>query len=81
MHTVDFAPEQFFVAKKDDTIIGFVRVSETEGYHELGALYVDPAYRGKKLGHELLSYAMEMSDGVEFYLDCTKDLAPYYERF
>ena len=61
-HTVDFLPEQFFVAKKGSEIAGFIRTQKCGNDTELGALYVCENFRGYKLGYTLISYAIEHTD-------------------
>jgi Leucyl-tRNA synthetase, Domain 2/Acetyltransferase (GNAT) domain len=49
-------------------------------FTELGPLFIEEKYRGEKLGYKLISYVIEQIDASEFYIDCKKELAPYYEK-
>ncbi len=80
-HPVNFSNEGFFVVKQWEIVVWFIRVNNFNGFTELGPLYIEEDYRGKKLGHKLISYAIEKSNASEFYLDCKKELAAYYEQF
>jgi RimJ/RimL family protein N-acetyltransferase len=43
-----------FVARQDDTVVGFTAPRIEEGRRRVGGLYVKPGYQGKGIGSELL---------------------------
>lgn len=47
-----------YVAKENDTVIGFVAPDTTSGQRRVGALYVSPSAQGKGVGHMLLEKAI-----------------------
>lgn len=51
---------QYFVAKKDNTVIGFCRYCKSEkypGYGEISALYILEGFKGKGIGRSLFEAA------------------------
>lgn len=51
---------KIFLAAADDEIIGcFALIRIGDGIYELGKMAVDPLYQGRRIGQELLRYAIE----------------------
>lgn len=49
-NTYQFAQEQFVVMRDNGTMVAFARLREDDsGYVEIGGIFVEPKYRGKKL--------------------------------
>lgn len=75
----DIAYKQFYVIRKDNKIVATAREhSISEKVHRLGALYVDEAERGKKLGYFVMKKVIESSKLKRLYLFCHPELENYY---
>ena len=70
---------QAFVAKENNTIVGFVapRIDE-DGVRRVGALYVDKNWQGKGLAHDLMQKVIEWHDGTKN--DIELHVVTYNER-
>lgn len=81
-HTIDFAQDQFFVAKKWDEIAGFIRTQKIdEKNSELWALFVVEKFRKEKLGYRLIDSVIEHTEAETFFIDCKLELREYYEKY
>ncbi|MBU2524260.1 excinuclease ABC subunit UvrC [Patescibacteria group bacterium] len=70
------------VAKKNKDIIGFLRLKKhIEGAVEMCSLWVDPEFRGKKIGHSLMQKIIEKTKAKKIYILCSKSLENYYSSF
>ncbi|MDF2680143.1 MAG: family N-acetyltransferase [Brevibacillus sp.] len=85
--TTDEIP-RFYVALQDEKIIGTYALirndlnSRQDLYPWLACLYVDPAYRGKAIGSQLLEHAIQEAAQKGFQsLYLTTDLEGYYEKY
>lgn len=72
--------KQFFVAKKAGIICGFIRELVFEPTHKLSSLWVSNEERGKRLGQRLIKHAIKNSKAKRLYINCSKNLASYYEQ-
>ena len=86
--TIENPRTALFVAERDHAIVGFSMLGPTieEGWGELLAIYADPAYLGKGVGHELMgtSVAWFLDSGFPrallWVLDSNERARTFYER-
>ena len=57
------AASQFWVAEKDDQIIGYARSIQFNGLQELTEFFISPGQQSSGIGRELLSRAFPEADG------------------
>ncbi|KEK23391.1 GNAT family N-acetyltransferase [Bacillus gaemokensis] len=86
-NTTDEIP-RFYIALKNECIIGtfaLIRndlISRQDLYPWLACLYVEPAYRGKEIGSQLLKHAIQETSKKGFEkLYLSTDLEGYYEKY
>lgn len=76
--------EDFSVIKDKDKIIAFWRIfSLSWDEYELANLWVDPSYRGEKLGNKLIKFLYMTkinSKEKKLFVLCKEDLFHYYEK-
>ncbi|NUJ98133.1 GNAT family N-acetyltransferase [Candidatus Gracilibacteria bacterium] len=76
--------EDFSVIKDKDKIIAFGRIFSLSGdEYELANLWVDPSYRGEKLGNKLIKFLYMTkinSKEKKLFVLCKEDLFHYYEK-
>ncbi|TSC79205.1 MAG: UvrABC system protein C [Candidatus Peregrinibacteria bacterium Gr01-1014_25] len=74
----DIEYRSFLVARRNDAIIGCVRLRTHEGgLQEMSGLWIDPALRGKKLGHVLARLLLSKTKG-KIYVRVVPQLEAYY---
>lgn len=85
--TTDEIP-RFYIALKNECIIGTFALirndlnSRQDLYPWLACLYVDPDYRGKEIGSQLLQHAIQETSNKGFEkLYLSTDLEGYYEKY
>ena len=72
---------EWWVAETGDTLQGFARSIESDGFLELTEFFVRPGAQGRGLGRELLDRAFSPADGTTRFLIATRDnraLVRYY---
>lgn len=76
---------EFFVAKLDGRVIGFIMPNLNNGQHRLGGLYVLPEAQGMGAGRKLVSEVMDWYGGdKDIYLHVAKynqKAIKFYESF
>ncbi len=74
--------KDFLVAKIGEKLAGFGRITKlSETVPLLGALWIDPSQRGKKLGYRIMKKLIERSKLKRVYIDARQDLEEYYSVF
>ncbi len=82
-------PGKVFVAKDNDKVIGILEISEKsqyDGYGYLKSLYVLPEYKGKKIGKELFTLALEKlielgNDKMQLECMCGNKTINFYFKY
>ncbi|PIZ71756.1 hypothetical protein COY07_04360 [Candidatus Peregrinibacteria bacterium CG_4_10_14_0_2_um_filter_43_11] len=71
--------KHFFVIEKNKKIVGFIRLHPLDdSVDDLSSLWVAKEERGQKLGHHLITKAIESSKHGRVYIDVVKELEEYY---
>ncbi|MBT3704857.1 excinuclease ABC subunit UvrC [Candidatus Peregrinibacteria bacterium] len=77
----DKKQNQYYLQDKKKNIVGTINALEiNEKIAEISNLFVDKAYRGKKLGYVLITEAISKIKAKRIYIACKKELATYYEK-
>jgi N-acetylglutamate synthase-like GNAT family acetyltransferase len=71
--------EQFIVAEKGSSIIGFGRIKHYKSCYELACLGVLEPYRNQGIGTAIVKKMMEVFPDNEIWI--TTDIPKYFERF
>lgn len=67
-----------YIAKENNSIIGFVSIKKFHTTYELGTVFVYPDYRKKGYAEKLIAQAVQNLDHC--YLLCHPNLVPFYEK-
>lgn len=85
--TSDSIPS-FYIALEDEKVIGTYALlrndinSRQDLFPWLACLYVDPAYRGKSIGKQLLEHGLQTTALLGYEkLYLSSDLEGYYEKY
>lgn len=70
----------FVVAERDGEIVGVGQIRPFRRGPELGSLVVRDDLRGQGIGGLLIRALLDGQSGV-VYLECGRQMVPYYERF
>lgn len=80
----NYSLETIFVAEKDNEILGFCRISETNS--EIREIYVKPSVKRMGIGSKLFNYALDHFEQLgkeKLYLGCFKEnynARKFYEK-
>lgn len=78
----DLDPKTFYCFYEKKLLVGFLRLRKlSDTASEIGSLWIDPAYRGNKLGYELMKRAIQKFKMKKIYVYIQTDLENYYAEF
>jgi GNAT superfamily N-acetyltransferase len=67
-----------YIAKENNTTIGFVSIKKFKHTIELGTVFVHPEFRGRGYAETLIKESTNTIDSC--FLLCHPDLIPFYEK-
>lgn len=82
--SIEQSINEYFVYEIDESVIGCFRLSpiEDSSFFEIGSVYVQPAYQGRKIGASLVEFATKEARerGAEALVALTTQAVPFFKK-